>query len=466
MGDVTDSLPTSGSRWAERLRFLSRPVSSVDRVDTMSWLADPSSLDEVARANFSIVRRGFDREEVQAFAMTMSAELGRMQSETRRLAKALRESQDKASERITEATVAGFLGDETSKMMEVAREAADRLQEQARQRAEALTAESQAEASRVLADARANGARTGNSADQYAAKTRDDVDRHAEVTRQQADDYAVATRQEVETYALRTRQDADEYAGQVRGDVDAYVADVRAEADTYVAHATSEAADHAELVKRKADDNASRAMSQARADSDGMRRKAEGEAANLTALTKAEADTTRRKADGFAVRTRAAAVAEGESLRHAAAAEATRLVSEATEHRVEILRQLARRRDLACAQVRSMLTGRDLIVDALDQVRVATTGLIDHLSELSTAPADFVSLDPEIEGPGLVMDKGASLSVRRGRPVASNGHVEPEVISVSSSPNASNPSGAPRENGTRPRVTRNGRAAPPATVPS
>jgi len=398
-------------------------------------------LDEVARANFSIVRRGFDREEVQAFAMTMSAELGRMQSEARRLAKALRESQDKASERITEATVAGFLGDETSKMMEVAREAADRLQEQARDRAEALTAESQAEASRILADARANAARMSNSADQYSAKTHDDVDRYAEVTRQQADEFAATTRHEVEAYALRTRQDADDHAKQVRADADAYVTETRKEADEYASRVTSEATAHAEKVKRKADDSAARALAHAKAEAEATRRKAEGEAANLTALTKAEADGTRRKAEDFAAHTRAAAVAEGESLRHAASTEATRLVSEAAEHRVEILRQLARRRDLACAQVRSMLTGRDLIVDALEQVRVATTGLIDHLAEVSTAPADFVSLDPTIEGPGLVMEKGAAVAVRRGRAPAS-AHAD-GTKNGSSRPNSRNGMAAP-----------------------
>ena len=48
-------------------------------------------------------------------------------------------------------------------------------------------------------------------------------------------------------------------------------------------------------------------------------------------------------------------------------------------------------------------------------MRLAASEIIDDIDELSASPADFVSLDPSIEGPGLGVDRAASLAVRRAR---------------------------------------------------
>ena len=74
--------------------------------------------DDVARANFQIVRRGFDPVEVQGFARSVSAEIIRLQSQVDDLSKALRTAEGKSSERITEAMAAGYLGEETSRMLQ------------------------------------------------------------------------------------------------------------------------------------------------------------------------------------------------------------------------------------------------------------------------------------------------------------------------------------------------------------
>jgi cell division septum initiation protein DivIVA len=287
---------------------------------TSSWLLDPSSPDDVARANFALVRRGFDPVEVQGFARAVSGELIRMQAQIDDLTNALRAAETKASERVTEAMAAGYLGEETSRMLQTARETADSLERQARERAENLRHDTEDEAHRVAAESK--GA--------------------AERTRHEAEQYSKSRRVEADQYALATRRQADEYAAQ------------RDEA------------------------------------------------------SKAEADSCRRQAT----------------------MEAERLVREAMDHRANLLKELARRRDLACAQVRSVLEGRDLVVQALDQVRIAASEIIGDIDELTASPADFVSLDPAIEGPGLGVDRAASLAVRRARQTQAATVAEPIALEL------------------------------------
>lgn len=259
----------------------------------------------MARANFSLVRRGFDPVEVQGFARAVSAEIIRLQAQVDDLSAALRAAETKTSERVTEAMAAGYLGEETSRMLQTARETADALERQARERATRLTDETEEESYRVATEAKA-------AADQQRAE---------------ADQYAKAKRLEADQYSQTTRRQADEYAAQ------------------------------------------------------------------RDKSSKAEAEDCRRQA----------------------VMEAERLVREAMDHRANLLKELARRRDLACNQVRAVLNGRDLVVEALEQVRLAAGEIIDDIEELSASPADFVSLDPSIEGPGLGVDRAASLAVRRAR---------------------------------------------------
>ena len=239
----------------------------------------------------------------------MSVEIIRLQNQVDDLGAALRASEGKLAERITEAAVAGYLGQETARMMQMARETSDALVQQATERVERLTTEAKADADRLTVESRAT-----------AEKLRKDSELEARTKRAEADRYAEATRTQADAYSHRS-----------------------------------------------------------------------GEAA------RADADATRRQA----------------------AVEAERLLRETMDHRTTVLRELARRRDLAAAQVRAMLSGRDVIVEALDQVRLASVELIDGLEEISVSPSDFVSLDPEVEG--LTMDRGVALSVRRGGAAGAKG---------------------------------------------
>jgi cell division septum initiation protein DivIVA len=270
-------------------------------MDATGWLLDTSNPEDVARANFPIVRRGFDPIEVQGFARSVSAEITRLMHQNAALEKALEAAETKASERLTEATVAGFLGEEAARMLDASREAADT----ARRRAEEAAA------------------RTMEQAEEYSARRVREADAHAERTLRQARIDCERRLREVDEYGARVRTEADQYA--------------------------------------------------------------------RTTQTQAEADAevTRRQAD----------------------VESEKLLQDAMDHRTAVLRELVRRRDLASAQIRSLMAGKDLVVEALGQVGALVAGVTEGLHEIGTSPSDFVQLDPAVEG--VMPEPNAVVAVTR-----------------------------------------------------
>ena len=268
-------------------------------MDATGWLLDTSNPEDVARANFPIVRRGFDPIEVQGFARSVSAEITRLKHQNTALENALEAAETKANERLTEATVAGFLGEEAARMLEASREAADT----ARRRAEEAAA------------------RTVEEAEEYAARCVREADAQAERTLRQARIDCERRLREVDDYSTRVRAEADEYARTTHAEAQDYARRTHAQAD-------------------------------------------------------ADAELTRRQAD----------------------VEAEQLLQEAMDHRTAVLRELVRRRDLASAQIRSLMAGRDLVVEALGQVGALVAGVTEGLQHIGTTPSDFVQLDPAVEG--------------------------------------------------------------------
>ncbi len=336
-------------------------------MDATGWLLDTSIPGDVARANFPLVRRGYDPVEVQGFARSVAAEIDRLQERCTELEAAVKQAEAKANERLTEATVAGFLGEEAARMLEASRCAADV----------------------ALRQAEATSERTVREADEYARTTIADADAHADQSRRE-------TRLEGE----RVRQDADQYSVRVRREADAHGATTRAEADDYSATTHAAADGHSQTTRGEADDYS--ATTHATAD-------------EYSQTTRSEADAystiTRREAEGYATSVRGRADADAEATHQQALVDAERLVQEAMEHRAVVLRELTRRRDLASAQILSLLACRDLVVEALGQVGALVAGVSDGLQEIGTEPADFVQLDPGIEG--VTQEHGAAVAVTR-----------------------------------------------------
>jgi cell division septum initiation protein DivIVA len=88
---------------------------------------DPSSPAAVGSAQFSVVRRGFEQEEVRDLLRGVSAELARLQERERFLESELRAMQTRglsAPGALDEEMVTALLGEETARVLTSAREAA------------------------------------------------------------------------------------------------------------------------------------------------------------------------------------------------------------------------------------------------------------------------------------------------------------------------------------------------------
>lgn len=143
------------------------------------FLLDTSSADEVGRASFPIVRRGFDPIEVQGFARAVSAELGRLKQEIEELREALARAEQRAEVGIDEDVVLEFLGAESSRLLADARKTAQQVKARAEDHASKLVAEAQSEAHSIRAEAQTFSADLRKAADDHSKQTAAEAERNA-----------------------------------------------------------------------------------------------------------------------------------------------------------------------------------------------------------------------------------------------------------------------------------------------
>ena len=117
---------------------------------------DPSSPGAVGSAQFNIARRGYDQGEVRDFLRMVSAELARLQERERFLESEMRAMQTRGLSDpgvLDEATVTTLLGEETARVLSVAREAAQQMRMRAAETAERLVREATSEVARLREEA-------------------------------------------------------------------------------------------------------------------------------------------------------------------------------------------------------------------------------------------------------------------------------------------------------------------------
>jgi cell division septum initiation protein DivIVA len=117
---------------------------------------DPSSPAAVGSAQFSVVRRGFEQEEVRDLLRGVSAELARLQERERFLESELRAMQTRglsAPGALDEEMVTALLGEETARVLTSAREAAKQQIARAAETAERLVREASSDAARIRQEA-------------------------------------------------------------------------------------------------------------------------------------------------------------------------------------------------------------------------------------------------------------------------------------------------------------------------
>ena len=152
---------------------------------------DPSSPAAVGSAQFSVVRRGFDQEEVRDLLRGVSAELARLQERERFLESELRAMQTRglsAPGALDEEMVTALLGEETARVLTSAREAAKQQIARAAETAERLVREASSDAARIRQEAEIESSRKRNDAVA-------DVEAEIELAKQQGREMVIEARE-------------------------------------------------------------------------------------------------------------------------------------------------------------------------------------------------------------------------------------------------------------------------------
>lgn len=177
---------------------------------------DPEVVDRFRNARFNLVKRGYERGEVDRFLNQWADWMESLDDEPS-TAEAVKEELERVGER-------------TSGILTAAGEAAAKLTEDAEARAEEVREEA-----RVAANI-----------------TRMEADRYAEETRGEADDYAQRTRGQADAYATERRSEADEIAEQARADAEMSAGErmhaAKAEAESMVEEGRQKRADLEKVI--------------------------------------------------------------------------------------------------------------------------------------------------------------------------------------------------------------------------
>jgi DivIVA domain-containing protein len=150
-----------------------------------------------------------------------------------------------------------------------------------------------------------------------------------------------------------------------------------------------------EVVTALLGEEAARVLSAAREASAQIRQRAEESATRLVKEAASDAARLREEAELEAVRRREDAAADAEAEIELAKQQGRDMVNEARDYREKVLSELARRRELARAQIEQLVANRDRLLNAFERARLATddvmTGLVSVDDDL---PSEYVNLAP------------------------------------------------------------------------
>ena len=157
-----------------------------------------------------------------------------------------------------------------------------------------------------------------------------------------------------------------------------------------------------------------------------IKARAEEGAAKLLRDASDEAARLRNEAELDVARKRADASADAEAEVEMARQQGRDMVNEARDYRERVLADVARRRELARAQLEQLVHGRDRLVNAFERARLAAVDVMAELVPLGAEPEDLVNLSPTT-GPVPVVPAPSPTAVAADLPT-----VEVEVVEVDS----------------------------------
>lgn len=351
----------------------------------------PLDADAIVARSFTRGRRGFDTDEVRAHLLAIAEQVRVLQTRNAELERRLSTAEAAAAQaqpaELDTHEVARLLGEETARVLETAREAADEMRAKASEYREQVMGEAGREAATARAEAESHAERVRTAADEEAAATRETAENYADELRRTTEEAAAALRSQAEAEAAELRERAQREAADARAEAEEYATRVRAEADDEVRTQRDAAATAATAARDEADADAA----QTRADAEEYATRVRGEADLVMAERSAEAEAEAARIREAAELERDALLSRAEGELAAAREEADELLEEARRGRERVLGDLAKRRRAAGAQLEQLHAARDTLLDAYAQLREnidVATGQLEAMVPAAKRAAD------------------------------------------------------------------------------
>jgi DivIVA domain-containing protein len=125
-----------------------------------------------------------------------------------------------------------------------------------------------------------------------------------------------------------------------------------------------------------------------------IKARAEESSAKMLRDASDEAARVRSEAELEVARRRADANADAEAEVEMARQQGRDMVNEARDYRERVLADVARRRELARAQLEQLVHGRDRLINAFERARLAAVDVMAELAPLGAEPEELVNLSP------------------------------------------------------------------------
>jgi hypothetical protein len=202
-------------------------------------MAEPLAPPDIARRAFEVVRRGYDQQAVRAFLHEVSSLVERLQRSERELRERAERAETRAQmvEHPDESTMLALLGEETTRVLTSAKDAAVEIRSKAEASAEQLIADATSEAastrSAVNAEAEAIRARANEESEAILAQARTELARRSE----EAEEAANRIREEAAVAAEAVRDEGRRDLAAAREQAEAAIDAAKVEGRSMVAEA-------------------------------------------------------------------------------------------------------------------------------------------------------------------------------------------------------------------------------------
>jgi len=195
--------------------------------------------DEVARRSFELSRRGYDQQSVRAFLHEVSSLLERLQRAERELRERAERAEARAAlvEHPDESTMLALLGEETTRVLTSAKEAAAEIRTKAEAAAERLVADATAEAGAIRSSAAHDAEATRASAHEESEALLARAGSELAVRSAEAEEVAARIREEGAAAAEELREQGRQALAAAREEAAAAIEAAKAEGKAMVAEA-------------------------------------------------------------------------------------------------------------------------------------------------------------------------------------------------------------------------------------